>query len=128
MSHKRDSESFCDNAQVVSHSNDMDYVKVKLSEYNVLEYDWWKLTQEVQSLIPFAGVEYKWVQSHHYANDEDLLFEQLLHQRAILQEEGGGATLKISVSCWWIILIMIQIIKIDHLLLHNNKHIYIQHR
>ena len=47
----------------------MDYVKVKLSEYNVLDYDLWKLTQEVQALIPFR-VEYKWVQSHQDANDE----------------------------------------------------------
>mmetsp|Transcript_6417 Transcript_6417/g.6919 ORF Transcript_6417/g.6919 Transcript_6417/m.6919 type:complete len:101 (+) Transcript_6417:593-895(+) len=45
---------FCDNAQVVSRSNDMDYIKVKVSEYNVLDYDLWKLTQEVQSLIPFV--------------------------------------------------------------------------
>jgi len=37
----------CDNTQVVSHSNDTDYAKVKLSEYNVLDYDLWKLTQEV---------------------------------------------------------------------------------
>jgi len=35
---------FCDNAQVVSRSSDMDYVKVKVSEYNVLDYDVWKLT------------------------------------------------------------------------------------
>jgi len=30
---------FIDNAQVVSRSNDRDYVKAKLSEYGVLDYD-----------------------------------------------------------------------------------------
>mmetsp|Transcript_19969 Transcript_19969/g.22630 ORF Transcript_19969/g.22630 Transcript_19969/m.22630 type:complete len:212 (-) Transcript_19969:45-680(-) len=60
---------YCDNAQVVSRSNDMDYVKVKVSEYNVLDYDLWKLTQEIQSLLPFH-VEYHWVKSHQDENKD----------------------------------------------------------
>ena len=60
---------FCDNAQVVLRSNDMDYVKVKVSEYNVLDYDLWKLTQEIQAPLPFH-VEYHWVKSHQEANDD----------------------------------------------------------
>jgi len=60
---------YCDNAQVVSRSNDMDYVKVKVSEYNVLDYDLWKLTQKIQALLPFQ-VEYHWVKSHQDANDD----------------------------------------------------------
>jgi hypothetical protein len=60
---------YCDNAQVVSRSNDMDYVKVKVSEYNILDYDLWKLTQEIQALLPFH-VEYHWVKSHQDAYDD----------------------------------------------------------
>jgi len=63
---------FCDNAQVVSRSNDMDYIKVKVSEYNVLDYDLWKFIQELQSLIPFC-MKYNWVQSHQDAHDEGKL-------------------------------------------------------
>ena len=60
---------YCDNDQVVTRSNDKDYVKVKVSEYTVMDYDLWKLTQEIQALLPFH-VEYHWVKSHQDENKD----------------------------------------------------------
>jgi len=60
---------YCDNSQVVTRSNDKDYVKVKVSEYTVLDYDLWKLTQEIQALLPFH-VEYHWVKSYQDENKD----------------------------------------------------------
>jgi len=43
-------------------------VKVRLSEYEVLDYALWNLTQDVQALLPFK-VECQWAKSCQNANE-----------------------------------------------------------